>query len=84
MMYITEPGATVVALDAATGVQRWRFTPLPRGSSTSVAGSVNRWRRRSSDSTVYRRHPRRAPDCALHARYRLGCGGAVQGPPIHR
>ena len=27
MMYLTEPGATVVALDAATGVQRWRFTP---------------------------------------------------------
>jgi alcohol dehydrogenase (cytochrome c) len=27
VMYLTEPGATVVALDAATGSVRWKFTP---------------------------------------------------------
>ena len=27
MMYLTEPGPTVVALEASTGMERWRFTP---------------------------------------------------------
>ena len=50
MMYLTEPGATVVALDAATGVQRWRFTPR-LGEVHLCCGPVNRGVA-ISDSTV--------------------------------
>ena len=41
VMYLTEPGATVVALDAATGVVRWRFTPS-LGELRLCCGVVNR------------------------------------------
>ena len=41
MMYLTEPGATVVAVDATTGQQRWRFTPS-LGELRLCCGVVNR------------------------------------------
>ena len=50
-MYLTEPGATVVALDAATGAERWRFTPR-LGELRLCCGLVNRGLA-ILDSTLY-------------------------------
>ncbi|HKP30031.1 MAG TPA: PQQ-dependent dehydrogenase, methanol/ethanol family [Gemmatimonadales bacterium] len=41
VMYFTEPGAAVVALDAATGSVRWKFTPR-LGDLRLCCGVVNR------------------------------------------
>ncbi len=78
VLYVSTPYNRVVALDARTGRELWRYDPEPfkDGQPPNGTGFVHRgvaaWRDESGQLRIF-----------LNSRYRLICLDARTGAPVH-